>query len=53
MHYCPGAPLARLEIAAALDALRTRLPNLALAGEPPRRPDFVMRGLRELWVTTA
>jgi unspecific monooxygenase len=48
VHYCLGAPLARLEVAATLDALRDRLPDLALAAEPPRRPDFVMRGLREL-----
>jgi cytochrome P450 len=48
VHYCLGAPLARLEVAAALDALRTRLPGMALAAEPSRRPDFVMRGLREL-----
>ncbi len=52
VHYCLGAPLARLEIAAALDALRTRLPGLHLAAEPTRRPDFVMRGLRTLPVTT-
>jgi cytochrome P450 len=48
VHYCLGAPLARLEVAATLDALRDRLPTLTLAAEPPRRPDFVMRGLREL-----
>lgn len=52
VHYCLGAPLARLEVAAALDALRTRLPGLHLAAEPERRPDFVMRGLRTLPVTT-
>ncbi len=51
VHYCLGAPLARLEIAATCTALSTRLPGLRLAGEPVRRPDFVMRGLRELWVT--
>lgn len=51
VHYCLGAPLARLEVAAALDALRTRLPGLHLAAEPQRRPDFVMRGLRTLPVT--
>jgi unspecific monooxygenase len=50
-HYCLGAPLARLEVAAALDALRRRLPGARLAAEPPRRPDFVMRGLRELRLT--
>ncbi|MGP4113470.1 cytochrome P450 [Streptomyces sp. 4N509B] len=52
IHYCVGAPLARVEIAAALTALVTRLPGLRLAVEdPPRRPEFVMRGLRELPVT--
>ena len=34
VHYCLGAPLARLEIAATLDALRTRLPGLTLSAEP-------------------
>ncbi|MGE3285699.1 MAG: cytochrome P450 [Pseudonocardia sp.] len=48
VHYCLGAPLARLEVAVALDALRRQLPGLRAAGEPVRRPDLVMRGLREL-----
>jgi unspecific monooxygenase len=48
VHYCLGAPLARVEVAATIDALRTALPEMRLAAEPPRRPDFVMRGLREL-----
>jgi cytochrome P450 len=48
VHYCLGAPLARIEVAATLDALRSTLPDMQLAVEPPRRPDFVMRGLREL-----
>ena len=48
IHYCVGAPLARVEIAAALQALITRMPNLHLAGEPVRRPEFVIRGLRTL-----
>jgi cytochrome P450 len=51
IHYCVGAPLARVEIAAALDALITRMPDLRLAGEPERRPEFVIRGLRTLPVT--
>ncbi|WP_326567548.1 cytochrome P450 [Amycolatopsis rhabdoformis] len=51
IHYCVGAPLARVEIAAALSALSTRLPGLRLAGEPERRPEFVIRGLRTLPVT--
>ena len=51
VHYCLGAPLARVEVAAVLDALRTHLPGMALAAPPRRRPDFVMRGLRELRLT--
>ncbi|MFJ9784432.1 cytochrome P450 [Amycolatopsis sp. NPDC101161] len=51
IHYCVGAPLARVEIAAALSALVEKLPGLRLAGTPPRRPEFVIRGLRELRVT--
>lgn len=47
-HYCLGAPLARVEIAAALEALHARLPELSLAAPPERRRDFVMRGLRTL-----
>jgi len=50
VHYCLGAPLARVEVAAVLDALRRRMPGMALAAAPRRRPDFVMRGLRELRV---
>ncbi|OZM82360.1 cytochrome P450 [Pseudonocardia sp. MH-G8] len=48
VHYCLGAPLARVEVAATLDALRATLPDMRLAAEPPRHPNFVMRGLREL-----
>ncbi|MTD56395.1 cytochrome P450 [Amycolatopsis pithecellobii] len=51
IHYCVGAPLARMEIAAALRALVTRMPELELAGEPQRRPEFVIRGLRTLPVS--
>lgn len=51
VHYCLGAPLARIEIGAALSALATRLPGLRLARAPKRRPEFVIRGLRTLPVT--
>ena len=51
IHYCVGAPLARVEIAAALAALTARLPGLHLAAEPRRRPKFVIRGFQELLVT--
>ncbi|TDQ05077.1 cytochrome P450 [Labedaea rhizosphaerae] len=52
IHYCVGAPLARGEVAAALRALLEQLPDLELAAEPQRRPEFVIRGLRTLPVTT-
>ena len=52
IHYCIGAPLARIEIAAALSALVRRLPGLRLVAEPERRPEFVIRGLETLPVTT-
>lgn len=48
IHYCVGAPLAKVEIAAALGALVRRLPGLRLAGDVVRRPEFVIRGLRSL-----
>jgi cytochrome P450 len=53
VHYCLGAPLARVEIGAVLDALRVHLPDMALAAEPERLPTFVMRGLRTLLVAPA
>ena len=37
IHYCLGAPLARLEAQVAFPALLARFPRLALAGEPVRR----------------
>ncbi|MEL3948211.1 MULTISPECIES: cytochrome P450 [Streptomyces] len=48
IHYCVGAPLARIELAASLRALLRRAPELRLAAEPVRKPGFVIRGLEEL-----
>ncbi|MFE0489491.1 cytochrome P450 [Streptomyces griseoaurantiacus] len=50
IHYCIGAPLARMELAASMTALLDRAPSLRLAAEPERRPNFVMRGLEGLSV---
>ncbi|MER5384032.1 cytochrome P450 [Streptomyces sp. NPDC002688] len=50
IHYCIGAPLARLELAASMNALLTRAPALRLAEEPVRKPNFVIRGLESLMV---
>ena len=44
IHFCIGAPLARLEMNISLPALIERFPALELAGEPTRHPTFVLRG---------
>jgi cytochrome P450 len=51
IHYCVGAPLARVEVSAALSALVTRLPDLRLAEPARRRGEFVIRGFETLPVT--
>ncbi|WP_416984344.1 cytochrome P450 [Streptomyces sp. T028] len=51
IHYCIGAPLARIELAASMTALLEKAPTLALAEEPKRKPNFVIRGLEGLDVT--
>ncbi|MER6467364.1 cytochrome P450 [Streptomyces collinus] len=48
IHYCIGAPLARIELAASMTALLERAPTLGLAAEPKRKPNFVIRGLEGL-----
>jgi cytochrome P450 len=48
IHFCLGAPLARLETQLALGALAKRAPGLQLAAEPKWRPMFVLRGLESL-----
>lgn len=50
IHFCVGAPLARLELRVALDRLFTRLPGLHLS-EPPRYADvYHFHGLERLMV---
>jgi cytochrome P450 len=52
IHFCIGAPLARLEMNISLPALIERFPKLELAGAPTRRPTFVLRGYDTIPVTT-
>jgi cytochrome P450 len=48
IHFCIGAPLARVELQASFGALLERTSSLELGGEPRRRPEFVIRGLADL-----
>jgi len=49
IHFCLGAPLARIEGQIAIDALVRRLPGLELAThEPEYRQSLTLRGLKTL-----
>ena len=51
IHFCVGAPLARLELRAAFRLLFARCPDLALAAEPRYAPTYHFHGLERLMVT--
>ena len=51
IHFCIGAPLARLEMQIALPLLFQRLPKLALAEAPRYRDAYHFHGLESLRVT--
>jgi cytochrome P450 len=48
VHFCIGAPLARVELQASFGALLDRTTTFELGAEPRRRPEFVIRGLETL-----
>jgi len=48
IHFCIGAPLARMEMSIALPALLTRFPQIEMSGEPVSRGTFVLRGWAEV-----
>lgn len=52
LHFCLGAPLARLELQISLRTLLDRFPQLQLVGDAPRRPTWVLRGFENIHVTT-
>jgi len=48
IHFCLGAPLARLEAQIVFRALAEHCTGIALAGPPEWKPTTVLRGLRHL-----
>ncbi len=52
LHFCVGAPLARLELQTALPVLFDRLPRLALAEAPRYANLYHFHGLERLMVRT-
>lgn len=53
IHFCLGAPLARLELQISLPLLIERFPRLALGEQPVLRKTFVLRGYERVLVTQA
>jgi cytochrome P450 len=51
IHFCVGAPLARVELQTSLRTLLRRFPRLGLHAAPRRRPEFVIRGVQSLPIT--
>lgn len=50
VHFCLGAPLARIELQTSFGMLLERFPEMELIEEPKWKPGFVLRGLESLRV---
>jgi unspecific monooxygenase len=50
VHFCLGAPLARMELVESLGHLLAELPSLRLTREPVSRGTFVLRGYQSVHV---
>jgi cytochrome P450 len=51
IHFCVGAPLARMELGVLLTELSRALPEITLLDGAERRPGFQFRGYRRLPIT--
>ena len=52
IHFCLGAPLARLEMNRSLPALFERFPSISIREKPEQRETFVLRGYKKILVST-
>ena len=50
VHYCLGAPLARMELQIAFTTLFCRFQKMKLMQEPDYHPSYVIRGLQSLQI---
>ncbi|MEU1347924.1 cytochrome P450 [Streptomyces sp. NPDC005786] len=50
IHFCLGAPLARVELNSSFGELLRRAPGMRLVAEPEWNPGYVIRGVKELRV---
>jgi cytochrome P450 len=53
IHVCIGAPLARIELEASVEALRDAWPTIELASDPQRSGAFVIWGLKAVHLACA
>jgi cytochrome P450 len=50
IHFCLGAPLARVELLTSFGTLLRRAPGMELVEEPRWKPNYIIRGLEALRV---
>ncbi len=50
VHFCLGAPLARLELEISFSTVLARLPEMELVAQPSWKPNYIIRGLEGLRV---
>lgn len=50
IHFCLGAPLARVELQTSFETVLRRMPRLELVEEPRWKPGYIIRGLESLRV---
>jgi unspecific monooxygenase len=50
IHFCLGAPLARVELETSFRTILENIPRLELVEEPRWKPGYIIRGLESLLV---